>query len=48
LSARLYTGERLMVSGASSVFSEEGALIDKPVRERLEQFIQGFMGFCEI
>jgi NAD(P)H-dependent FMN reductase len=48
LGARQWSGGRLMVSGASGVFDENGAMVDESVRERLEQFTRGFLEFCEI
>jgi chromate reductase len=48
LGARQWSGGRLMVSGASRVFDEKGLLADESVRQRLEQYLQGFMAFCEI
>jgi len=48
LSARYWSGGRLMVSGASSVFDKQGKLIDDAIRERLGQFIKGFVTFCEL
>jgi len=48
LGSRLYTGHRLMVSQADGVFDEDGALADESIRRRLEQFVSGFMEFCEV
>ncbi len=48
LGARQWSGGRLMVSSASRVFDQNGVLVDESVRQRLEQFIQGFLKFCEI
>lgn len=48
LGARHYTGERLMISAAARAFGNEGVLQDESVRQRLEQFMLGFMEFCEI
>lgn len=48
LGARHYTGERLMISAAARVFGDEGTLQDESVRQRLEQFMLGFIEFCEI
>ena len=48
LGARQWSGGRLMLSGASRVFDENGVLIDESVRERLEQFARGFLEFCEL
>lgn len=38
-------GPRLLVSGASKVFDEQGKLVDEPVREQLRQFMAGFADF---
>lgn len=46
LGANLWTGDRLLVSNARSVFSEDGALVDDDIRKRLERFLQGFVSFC--
>ena len=46
LGANLWTGDRLLVSNARSVFSEDGALVDDDIRKRLERFLQGFVPFC--
>lgn len=48
LGARHWSGGRLMISGASRVFDENGVLKDESTRQRLEQYVQGFMAFCEI
>lgn len=48
LGARHFTGERLMISAAARVFGDEGMLQDESVRQRLEQFMLGFIEFCEI
>jgi NAD(P)H-dependent FMN reductase len=48
LGSRLYTGHRLMVSQAAGIFDEEGRLRDESIHHRLEQFVRGFMEFCEI
>jgi len=48
LGARQWSGGRLMVSSASRVFDQNGVLVDESVRQRLEQFIQGILKFCEI
>ena len=36
---------RLMVSRAGTVFDADGHLVDDRVREQLDQFVQGFVGF---
>lgn len=46
LGCRQWAGGRLMVSGASAVFNQNGELLDESVRQRLEQFIEGFSEFC--
>jgi NAD(P)H-dependent FMN reductase len=48
LGARHWSGGRLMVSGASRSFDESGVLNDDAIRQRLEQYISGFVEFCEI
>jgi len=48
LGSRLYTGHRLMVSQAAGIFDEDGTLADESIHHRLEQFVRGFMEFCEI
>ena len=37
-----------MISAAARVFGDEGMLQDESVRQRLEQFMLGFIEFCEI
>ena len=46
LAARHWTGGRLLVSGAGRVFDEDGTLADEAIRERLEHFLTGFVGFA--
>ncbi len=48
LGSRYFSGQRLMVSAAAGVFDAQGVLQDESVEQRLEQFIRGFMEFCEI
>jgi NAD(P)H-dependent FMN reductase len=43
LGTRLWTGERLMVAGASKLFDGEGTLTDDAVRARLAHFLAGFV-----
>jgi NAD(P)H-dependent FMN reductase len=47
LGARHWSGGRLMVSGASRVFDENGVIVDESIQQRLEQYMRGFMEFCE-
>jgi len=47
LGARQWSGGRLMVSGAGRVFDEQGVLSDDSVRQRLDQFINEFVAYCE-
>lgn len=47
LRARLWTQSQLMVSGAGTVFDSEGNLVDDAVRQRLHDFLEGFVKFCE-
>jgi chromate reductase len=42
LGAELWTGGRLMVSGAGKAFDEEGNLTDEAVRAKLARFLEGF------
>jgi NAD(P)H-dependent FMN reductase len=46
LGAEVFSGGRLMVSGAATIFDDDGSLADVAVRERLEQYIGGFREFC--
>ncbi|MEO9131926.1 MAG: NADPH-dependent FMN reductase, partial [Sphingomonas sp.] len=43
LGAELWTGGRLMVSGAGKAFDEEGNLADEAVRTKLAHFLTGFV-----
>ena len=45
LGTQAWSGGRLMVSRAASVFDESGALKDAAVAEQLRQFLAGFVGF---
>ena len=45
LGCTLWTGQRLLVSGAGKAFDEEGKLADQAVAERLLTFLQGFVEF---
>ena len=45
LGAQLWSGSRLLVPQARGVFSENGALADEEVRERLRAFLQEFDEF---
>lgn len=46
LGARHWSGGRLMVSGAESVFDAGGGLTDADIRDRLDAFLRGFVEFC--
>jgi NAD(P)H-dependent FMN reductase len=45
LGVRLWSGGRLMVSRAGSVFDAEGSLTDDAVKRQLGEFLQGFAAF---
>lgn len=45
LGTALWSGPRLGVGGASSVFDESGGLLDARVREQLRAFMVGFEAF---
>ena len=45
LGARYWSGGRLMVSRAQSVFGSDGTLQDDAIRKQLAEFIQGFAQF---
>ena len=47
LGAELWTGGRMMVAQAGSLFSEDGGLTDDPTRTRLQRFLAGFAAHCE-
>ena len=46
LGAQLWSGDRLLVSQARTVFGEDGALSDEKTRERLRTFLRGFANFA--
>ena len=43
LGAELWTGGRLMVSRANTVFDAEGTLIDARIQQQLRDFVKGFV-----
>jgi NAD(P)H-dependent FMN reductase len=45
LGTQAWSGSRLMVSRAATVFDESGALKDAAVEEQLRQFLAGYVGF---
>jgi len=45
LGTQVWSGGRLMVARAASVFDESGTLKDAAVLEQLRQFLAGFVGF---
>lgn len=47
LGVNTYAGSRLLVSGAGSVFSETGELVDERVRTDLTKFLADFVAFTE-
>ena len=47
LSMKLFTGSRLMVSGANKVFDDKGQLVDDATRERLTAYINDFVAFID-
>lgn len=46
LGTELWTGGRLMVSRAGSVFDERGSIVDKRIEEQLRAFLDGFAAFA--
>ena len=46
LGAHIFSEGRLMVSGAATIFDDDGSLADAAVRGRLEQYIRDFREFC--
>lgn len=47
LGVRYWSGGRLMVSRASSVFADDGTLQDSTVRGQIEQYIAGFSAYVK-
>jgi chromate reductase, NAD(P)H dehydrogenase (quinone) len=45
LGVELWTGAKLMVSGAAKVFDEQGALTDERTRDALRGFLQGYVAY---
>ena len=45
LGVQLWTGGRLMVSRANTVFDESGALKDAAIEEQLKQYLAGYVNF---
>lgn len=45
LGACLWTGGRLQVSGAGKIFDDNGRLTDDAMRQRLQEFVNGFVKF---
>src|SRR3546814_7149951 len=43
LGAQLWSGSRLMVSGAGKAFDADGNLVDEAVKERLGKFLTDFV-----
>jgi chromate reductase, NAD(P)H dehydrogenase (quinone) len=47
LGADLWSGGRMMVSRASTVFDEGGALSDQKTQDQLRRFLQGFVAYAQ-
>lgn len=47
LNVRPWFGGRLLVSRAGGVFDAQGAITDAAVKQQLEQFLRGFVGFVK-
>lgn len=47
LGAELWTGGRLLVSRAGSVFDADGAIADARTRDSLRKFVEGFVAFAQ-
>ncbi|KZC18517.1 MULTISPECIES: NADPH-dependent FMN reductase [Rhodanobacter] len=47
IGAELWSGGRLLVSRAGSVFDADGAIADARTGEQLRQFMQGFVAFAQ-
>ena len=46
LGVRIWTGNRLAVARAGSVFSADGTLHDEAIQRQLAQFVRDFAAFC--
>ncbi|EIL98176.1 NADPH-dependent FMN reductase [Rhodanobacter thiooxydans] len=47
IGAELWTGGRLMVSRAGSVFDADGAIVDARINDQLRKFMEGFGAFAQ-
>lgn len=47
IGAELWTGGRLMVSRAGSVFDADGAIVDARINDQLRTFMAGFVAFAQ-
>ncbi|MEZ0170444.1 NADPH-dependent FMN reductase [Microvirga sp. TS319] len=47
LGADLWSGGRLMVSRAQSVFNQDGTLADQRIEEQLRTYLQGFVAYAD-
>jgi NAD(P)H-dependent FMN reductase len=47
LGTRPWFEGRLLVSHAAAIYDEAGELIDAGIREKLREFLAGFVGFAE-
>lgn len=47
LGTQTWSGRRLLVAQAGSVFNEAGELTDERVRDQLQQFLKGFVEFTQ-
>ena len=47
LGAELWSEGRLLVARAQGVFDSSGNLTDAPMKDRLREFLQGFVTFVE-
>lgn len=45
LKTNLWSGGRVLVSGAQKTFDEQGTLTDEKIEEQLQTFLHGFVGF---
>ncbi|MDF3035193.1 MAG: NAD(P)H-dependent oxidoreductase [Paucimonas sp.] len=46
LGTQTWSGSKLMVSRANTLFNEAGELTDEKSREQLKQFMEGFVAYC--